>query len=127
MISNSVGSLVSFERFAVQFAVSIVIKVGRIDMAWQGILGKTKQMGIQLEETAELIVKLLELEISPAEIKPDELLFGDGLGLDSIDGLEIAMELSERYNIDAETESEENPEIFATLRTMTDYINRKIK
>ena len=66
-------------------------------------------MGIQLEETAELIVKLLELEISPTEIKPDELLFGDGLGLDSIDGLEIAMELSERYSIDAETESEENP------------------
>lgn len=127
MVSNSASSLVSSERFAVQFDVSIVMKVGRIEMAWQGILGKTRKMGIQLEETAELIVKLLELEISPTEIKPDELLFGDGLGLDSIDGLEIAMELSERYSIDAETESEENPEIFATLRTMTDYINRKIR
>jgi acyl carrier protein len=54
----------------------------------------------QERELAELIVEALNLEdVSPEEIMPEEPLFGDGLGLDSIDALELALAITQKYSI----------------------------
>ena len=80
-------------------------------------------------EVAELIVTSLNLEdIQAEEIKPEEPLFGDGLGLDSIDALEIALAISTQYGFQLRSDDEDNIKIFSSLRSLTEYIaeNRKI-
>lgn len=74
-------------------------------------------------EVAELIIEALNLEVSPDEINPDDPLYGDGLGLDSIDVLEIAMVVSKRYKLQLRADSEDNHRIFSSLRTLTEYIS----
>ena len=74
-------------------------------------------------EIAELIVSALNLEIAPNSILPDDHLFGDGLGLDSIDALELAMEISRRYGIEIEADNPETPKIFASLSALTEFID----
>ena len=73
-------------------------------------------------EIAQWIVTNLNLETTPDEMDPDEQLFYKGLGLDSIDGLEIAMMLSERFGIEIDSETPENETIFSSLRAMCVYI-----
>lgn len=73
-------------------------------------------------EVAELIIEALNLEVTPDEINPDDPLYGDGLGLDSIDVLEIAMVVSKRYKLQLRADSEDNHRIFSSLRTLTEYI-----
>ena len=75
-------------------------------------------------EVAELIVLAVRLEIAPSEIQPDEALFVDGLCLDSLDGLEIALVLSKRYGIELKVEDAKAHNVFASLRTLTHYINK---
>ena len=73
-------------------------------------------------EVAELIVQALNLEVSPTEITPDQPLYGEGLGLDSIDILEIALAVSKQYGVQLRADSEENGRIFGSLRHLVDYI-----
>ena len=73
-------------------------------------------------EVARLIVQALNLEIAPAEIAPDQPLYGEGLGLDSIDILEIALVVSKQYGVQLRADSEENGRIFGSLRQLVDYI-----
>ena len=75
-----------------------------------------------LPEVAELIVSALNLDITPAEIEADAPLFGDGLGLDSIDVLEIALVISKKYGIQLKSDNEDNVRIFSPLRALTAYI-----
>lgn len=75
-----------------------------------------------LAEVAEIIVSALNLEMSPAEIEPDASLFGEGLGLDSIDILEIALVISKRYGFQLKSDNEDNLRIFSSLRALTTYI-----
>ncbi len=75
-----------------------------------------------LLELAELVVSSLNLEVSAAEIQPDEPLYGDGLGLDSIDILEIALVVSKRYGLQLRADGEDNHAIFHSLRTLGDHI-----
>ena len=75
-----------------------------------------------LPEIAELIVEALNLEVAPGEIEPDAPLFGEGLGLDSIDVLEIALVISKRYGFQLRSDSEDNVRIFASLRTLAAHI-----
>lgn len=75
-----------------------------------------------LPEIAELIVSALNLEMSPAEIEADAPLFGDGLGLDSIDVLEIALVISKRYGFQLKSDNEDNVRIFTSLRALTTHI-----
>ena len=73
---------------------------------------------------AELIVEALNLEdIRPEEIQPDDPLFGDGLGLDSIDALELALAISNKYSIQITAQDEGVQEVFATLSKLSSYIN----
>ena len=73
-------------------------------------------------EVATLIVDALNLEVSPRDIQPGEPLFYDGLGLDSIDALELALEISRKYGFELKAEDEENQKIFATLKNLTEHI-----
>ena len=74
-------------------------------------------------ELARLIVETLNLEdTDPAEIEPEELLFGDGLGLDSIDALELALAISQQYEVQLKAEDENVKDAFATLRSLNGFI-----
>jgi acyl carrier protein len=73
-------------------------------------------------EVARLIVQALNLEVAPAEIAPDQPLYGEGLGLDSIDILEIALVVSKKYGVQLRADSGENTRIFGSLRQLVDYI-----
>jgi acyl carrier protein len=73
-------------------------------------------------EVAELIVEALNLDVAPADIKSDDPLYGDGLGLDSIDVLEIALVVSKRYGLQLRADNDDNHRIFSSLAHLTDYI-----
>ena len=74
-------------------------------------------------EVAGLVVQALNLDVAPADIDPDKPLYGEGLGLDSIDILEIALVVSKHYGVQLRTDSEDNARIFGSLRQLADYIN----
>jgi acyl carrier protein len=73
-------------------------------------------------ELAALIVETLNLEIAPDEIAPDAPLFGEGLGLDSIDALEMALAISKRYGLELKSDDDRNKRVFASLRTLAAHI-----
>jgi acyl carrier protein len=73
-------------------------------------------------EVAALIVEALNLDLAPAAIDPEKPLYGEGLGLDSIDILEIALVVSKRYGVQLRADAEENGEIFGSLRRLVQYI-----
>jgi acyl carrier protein len=74
----------------------------------------------------ELIVSALSLEdINPIDIDSGEELFGNGLGLDSIDGLELGMAIRKKYGIKVEGTKEELRDIFANVRSLAQYIARR--
>jgi acyl carrier protein len=75
-----------------------------------------------MSEVAALIVEGLNLEVSPAEIEPDAPLYGDGLGLDSIDMLEISLVVSKQYGFQLKSDVENKEEIFTSLRSLSRYI-----
>jgi len=75
-------------------------------------------------ELKKLIVEALVLEdIAPEEIEADAPLFVEGLGLDSIDALELAMALEERYGVKIEDDPDENRRIFASVRSLADFVS----
>ena len=75
-----------------------------------------------LLEVAELVVSALNLEVGAADVQADEPLYGDGLGLDSIDILEIALVLSKRYGLQLRVDHEDNHAIFQSLRSLSNHI-----
>lgn len=75
-----------------------------------------------LLEVAALVASALNLEVAAADIAPDEPLYGDGLGLDSIDILEIALVVSKQYGLQLRAGDEENHAIFQSLRSLGDHI-----
>ena len=74
-------------------------------------------------ELAGLIVEALNLDVAPADIDPAQPLYGEGLGLDSIDILEIALVVSKQYGVQLRADSEDNGRIFASLRHLAEYVN----
>ena len=74
-------------------------------------------------DVARLIVQALNLELAPEDIAPDAPLFGDGLGLDSIDALELALAISREYGLELRSEDARNRQVFASLRSLTEYID----
>ncbi len=76
------------------------------------------------DELKILIVETLSLEeITPAEIETDAPLFVEGLGLDSIDALEIAMVLEERYGVTLDDDPDKNREIFASVKSLAGFVS----
>jgi acyl carrier protein len=77
----------------------------------------------QLEgEVAQLIAEAVNLEKTAAELDPDVPLFGEGLGLDSIDVLEIALAVSRKYGFQLRSDDPANRSIFASLRSLSAHI-----
>lgn len=75
------------------------------------------------KELAELLVQTLNLEdVDAATIEPEEALFGEGLGLDSIDALELALAISQTYGVQLRSEDENTREAFANLRSLSKVI-----
>jgi acyl carrier protein len=75
-------------------------------------------------ELAKLFVDTLQLEVAPQDIVATAPLFGDGLGLDSIDALELALAISQRYGFQLRSDDEQNHKIFASLRSLAQHIER---
>jgi len=76
-------------------------------------------------ELAVLMVEALNIEgTAAADIDPEAALFGDGLGLDSIDALELALAISRQYGFQLRADSDENKRIFANLRTLSGHIEQ---
>lgn len=75
-------------------------------------------------ELATLIVSALDLEVAPEEIPLDDPLFGDGLGLDSIDALEISLEIAKKYGVEIKAEDERNQQIFGSLRSLAAFVGQ---
>lgn len=73
-------------------------------------------------EVAGLIAAALNLDIRPDEIEPDAPLYGDGLGLDSIDILEVALVVSKRFGFQLRSDSADNAHIFSSLASLTRHI-----
>ena len=74
-------------------------------------------------ELKELIVQTLRLEdVQPAEINAEEALFYDGLGLDSLDALELGVAVSKKYGVKLANDPEENRKIFASVNAMANFI-----
>ncbi|MEA3405792.1 MAG: phosphopantetheine-binding protein [Pseudomonadota bacterium] len=74
-------------------------------------------------EIAHLIIDAVNLEdIEAEEIDPQAAIFNDGLGLDSIDALEISLELSKKYGVKIKSSDENINQIFSSISTLTDYV-----
>lgn len=71
---------------------------------------------------AALVVSSLQLEVAPGDIDPSDPLFGEGLGLDSIDALELALAISRAYGFELRSDDERNQRIFASLRTLSAHV-----
>ena len=79
------------------------------------------------DELREIIVTALQLEdVKPSDIDPDEPLFGDrGLALDSIDALEIGVQVQKKYGVKIDAEDEHVSEYFHSVRSLANYISSK--
>lgn len=76
-------------------------------------------------DLAFLIVESLNLEgVAPEDIEPEAPLFGEGLGLDSLDMLELSMAIEQKYGVKLRSDDPENDKIFASLRSLSTHINR---
>jgi acyl carrier protein len=86
----------------------------------QGRLATVEALEQQIKE---LIIDVLMLEdVTPADIESQAALFVDGLGLDSIDALELAMALEEHYGVKIGDDPEQNQEIFASVHNLAAFV-----
>jgi acyl carrier protein len=82
----------------------------------------TTHQSAQEAELAQLIVDTLNLEQTAAEIDPQAALYGEGLGLDSIDMLEISLAVAQHYGVKLRAEDKNNAQIFSSLRSLNAFI-----
>ena len=73
---------------------------------------------------AEIVVKTLNLEVAPNEIDPEAPIYGEGLGLDSIDILEISLAISKQYGLQLKSDDENNKTIYRSLRNLSAHIEK---
>jgi len=73
---------------------------------------------------AQLIISALNLEMQAAEIDPTAPLYGEGMGLDSIDILEVALAVSKAYGVKLRSDDELNRKIFTSLRSLSQHIQQ---
>jgi acyl carrier protein len=77
-------------------------------------------------ELARLIVVALNLEdVKPEEIDPEAPLYGEGLGLDSIDVLEMSLAISKAYGVQLRSDDPDNDKIFRSLRSLSAYVRSR--
>lgn len=79
-------------------------------------------MTAQERELAELIVTTLNLDLTPEDINVEAPLYREGLGLDSIDILEIALEISKAYGFQLRSDDSDNIKIFSSLHSLSEHV-----
>jgi acyl carrier protein len=77
------------------------------------------------KKLAQLIVTALNLEINADEIDPAAPLYGEGLGLDSIDILELSLAISKTYGVQLKSDDADNGKIFSSLRSLNQHIQQR--
>ena len=82
-----------------------------------------RQTATSEDDVARLIVATLNLDIAPQDIPADAPLFGEGLGLDSIDALELALAISRTYGFELRSDDARDRQVFASLRSLAGYID----
>lgn len=88
---------------------------------------KEKELAVIRKKLKELLVSHLSLEdIKPEEIKDDEILFGEGLGLDSLDGVEIVVLLQRNFGLEVK-DMEQGKKIFYSIDTLSNYVYENTK
>jgi acyl carrier protein len=87
-------------------------------------MDRAKIKSAQERELAELIVSTLNLDLSAGEVDPDAALYREGLGLDSIDILEIALAVSKTYGFQLRSDDSDNIKIFSSLRSLNEHVQR---
>ena len=92
-----------------------------------GVAENERRMRPEELELARLIVTTLNLELNPEDIEADAPLYGEGLGLDSIDILEISLAISKSYGVKLRSDSADNRKIFRSLRSLNQYIRERRK
>lgn len=79
-----------------------------------------------VDEITAMIIDVLELEdIAPADIDPSEALFGEGLGLDSIDALELGIALQKRYELKVDIENDDMRQHFFSVNTLAVFVEER--
>ncbi|MGH8678848.1 MAG: phosphopantetheine-binding protein [Burkholderiales bacterium] len=78
----------------------------------------------QERKLAQLIVSTLNLEVCAEQIDPCAPLYREGLGLDSIDVLEIALAISKTYGVQIRSDDSDNVKIFQSLRFLNEHVQR---
>jgi acyl carrier protein len=86
--------------------------------------GSIMAASAQEKELAQLIVTSLNLEVSADEIEPEAPLYGEGLGLDSIDILELSLAISKTYGVQLKSDDSDNSKIFSSLRSLNEHIQQ---
>ncbi|MHB1304510.1 MAG: phosphopantetheine-binding protein [Acidiphilium sp.] len=86
------------------------------------ITDSNAQQNAQEAELARLIVKTLNLEVPADEIDPQAGLYGEGLGLDSIDILEVALAVSQQFGVKLRADDKNNAQVFSSLRSLNAFI-----
>ncbi len=96
--------------------------------SWRPLQRKYPEMSDQTPEElalAHLLIDSLNLEdLSAPDIDPEAPLFGEGLGLDSIDALELALAISKQYGFQMRSDGDQNRQIFASLRALSAHIQQ---
>ena len=78
----------------------------------------------QEKELAQLIITSLNLEVAVEQVEPEAPLYGEGLGLDSIDILELSLVISKTYGVQLKSDDADNSRIFSSLRSLSQYIQQ---
>jgi acyl carrier protein len=87
-------------------------------------IGNSMAANAEEKELAHLIVTSLNLEVSAEAIDPEAPLYGDGLGLDSIDILELSLAISKAYGVQLKSDDADVNNIFSSLRTLNQHIQQ---
>ncbi len=83
-----------------------------------------QEASAQEKELAQLVVTALNLEMTAGEIDPAAPLYGEGLGLDSIDILELSLAISKTYGVQLKSDDADNNKIFSSLRSLNQYVQQ---
>lgn len=98
-----------------------------MEQSADGPIGCDERQTPEEAALATLMVEALQLDMAPGDIDPDAPLFGEGLGLDSIDALEIALTVSRQYGVELRSSDEQKRLAFASLRNLSAFIEASRK
>jgi acyl carrier protein len=87
-------------------------------------MSSAQTLTAQERELAQLIVEALNLESTVEDIDPTAPLYREGLGLDSIDVLEVALTISKTYGFQLQSDDADNVRIFSSLRSLNEHVQR---